>query len=546
MGLFGGRTEVEPRPEQKWDAISLRDFKSSSVWTALAYGYLHFGVILSVAVYGVDTFTAINLLAFDTWSSTVQPSQIIPFSISKWLFTGAIIASFINLILEHIRSLRVRNRGNVAECYLDNLAVRMESLRWGKGQGWRRFLVFAELTKSKKGAEYVALFTYFSFQCPRQVINALTLYSIFNLELNPDDNSSVKATFEGFFSNIQYLYNESNQQAVILSGMVFTLVVWVFSILFLLMAVLFYVFFLWHYIPRQDGGLHGYCERKINKRLKSIVMVKVKKAIEKEDERLRQAGIKAAMKNGEKPPVERQATLPQLGDPDKLPGMPMLTRNDTMQTLPPYTSRPSTPMESMPFDVKRPILSRSGTHGTSGSISSVSSQTPFLNRTGSPAPSLPPTDLNRFPPMRPGTASSNQSFGPRGSQASQGGNGGPFNIPRTASPAIYSPDSLPSMPERTLSPTSPMTSPMDPYNSRPMPRQVAQLGGRPNYNGPGYPGPGRSVTNPNPTSVPMRQQFTPQRNMTSPTPNNYYGDQGGQYGFNYDVESQRNNNYRGY
>ncbi|EMR67857.1 putative pheromone-regulated membrane protein [Eutypa lata UCREL1] len=165
MGLFGGRTEVEPRPEQKWDAISLRDFKSSSVWTALAYGYLHFGVILSVAVYGVDTFTAINLLAFDTWSSTVQPSQIIPFSISKWLFTGAIIASFINLILEHIRSLRVRNRGNVAECYLDNLAVRMESLRWGKGQGWRRFLVFAELTKSKKGAEYVALFTYFSFQC---------------------------------------------------------------------------------------------------------------------------------------------------------------------------------------------------------------------------------------------------------------------------------------------------------------------------------------------------------------------------------------------
>jgi hypothetical protein len=26
-------------------------------------------------------------------------------------------------------------------------------------------LVFAELTKSKKGAEYIALFTFFSFQC---------------------------------------------------------------------------------------------------------------------------------------------------------------------------------------------------------------------------------------------------------------------------------------------------------------------------------------------------------------------------------------------
>ncbi len=53
----------------------------------------------------------------------------------------------------------------MAECYLDSLAVRLESIRMGKGQGWRRFLVFASLTKSKKGAEYIALFTYFSFQC---------------------------------------------------------------------------------------------------------------------------------------------------------------------------------------------------------------------------------------------------------------------------------------------------------------------------------------------------------------------------------------------
>lgn len=63
--------------------------------------------------------------------------------------------------------MRVMKRGSVAECYLDNLAVRLESVRFGEGQGWRRFLVFAELTKSKKGAEYVALFTYFSFSGKR-------------------------------------------------------------------------------------------------------------------------------------------------------------------------------------------------------------------------------------------------------------------------------------------------------------------------------------------------------------------------------------------
>jgi hypothetical protein len=62
--------------------------------------------------------------------------------------------------------MRVIRRGAVAESFLDSLAVRLQCVRWtSAGRGYKRFLVFAELTKSKKGAEYVALFTYFSFQC---------------------------------------------------------------------------------------------------------------------------------------------------------------------------------------------------------------------------------------------------------------------------------------------------------------------------------------------------------------------------------------------
>lgn len=55
--------------------------------------------------------------------------------------------------------------GAVAQSYLDPLAVRIQSIRMGKeGQGFRRFLLFGALTKSRKGADYVALFTYFSFE----------------------------------------------------------------------------------------------------------------------------------------------------------------------------------------------------------------------------------------------------------------------------------------------------------------------------------------------------------------------------------------------
>ena len=143
----------------------MNDFKSTSCFTPFAYGYLWFSLLLSVAVYAVDGFTAYQLLAFDRWSGSIEPTQLIPFDVSKWIFSVCIILSVINLGYEHLRAQRIMRRNSVAESSLDSLAVRLESIRMGSGRGWKRFLVFAELTKSKKGAEYIALFTYFSFQC---------------------------------------------------------------------------------------------------------------------------------------------------------------------------------------------------------------------------------------------------------------------------------------------------------------------------------------------------------------------------------------------
>jgi hypothetical protein len=73
--------------------------------------------------------------------------------------------SFVLLFYRWMHAIRVMRAAGVAQSYLDPLAVRIQSIRMGKeGRGWKRFLVFAELTKSKKGADYVALFAYFSFE----------------------------------------------------------------------------------------------------------------------------------------------------------------------------------------------------------------------------------------------------------------------------------------------------------------------------------------------------------------------------------------------
>ncbi|XP_044716247.1 fungal potassium channel domain-containing protein [Hirsutella rhossiliensis] len=403
-----------------WDLINLADFKAKGCGPGFFYSYLWFSLLLSIAVYAVDSFTAVNLLAFNKWSSKIEPT--IPFDVSKWIFSGCIIASFVNIAFEGVRAMRVMKRGNVAECYMDSLAARWESTRFGSGQGWKRFLVFTELTKSKKGAENVAFFTYFSFQSwirvilcsgPRQVVNALTLRSVYEAKLNPTADS-VGGSIVGFFDKIKALATEDYQQAVILSGMCFTLVVWIFSALFLLIAVLFYVFFLFHWLPRADGGLTGYCVRKVNKRLTKIVTTKVNKALAKG-----QAKREKADKFGEMP-FERSAalpTIPYLGmgsKEDGLPEMPELSRIGSNSTLPLYSSRPGTPssFELGALRQQRPLHSRSGTSG-SGSGSIFSAKAPLIGAAahmGYNAPSdangYPKTDFAAFPPQRPDTSNS--------------------------------------------------------------------------------------------------------------------------------------------
>jgi hypothetical protein len=158
MGFFYGRREkIEISENQKWDYINLEDFKSGSCLTFFSYFWLWILVFVSVAVYAVDTFTAVKLLRFNEWSSQVKPT--IPFDISKWIFAGCIMLSWALLSYEWLRAIRVMKQESVTEDYLDPLAVVLQSIRWDKG--WRRFLVFAELTKSKKKATWVSLFVYF-------------------------------------------------------------------------------------------------------------------------------------------------------------------------------------------------------------------------------------------------------------------------------------------------------------------------------------------------------------------------------------------------
>ncbi|KAK5014065.1 Potassium transporter, partial [Cryomyces antarcticus] len=477
MGCGGDREEGKVLEEQKWDYITLSDFKSTSCWEGFSYGWLWFMAIVSIAVYGADTFTAVNLLVFNKWSSQIQPA--IKFDVSKWIFAVCIILSWALCAYERFRAIRVIRRGGVAESFLDPLAVTLQSIRMGtNGRGWRRFLVFSELTKSRKGADYVALFTYFEFkgairiifaEGPRQAVNAMTLYAVMQADLVPVGKHAATQGHTAvvqFFVNVGILADTNKEQAVILFTMLFTLTVWVFSALCLIVAALCYITFLWHYIPSSDGRLSVYCRRKVDSRLEKIVNVKVKRALERQDAKRRREEQRA-LKNGEGiVPLSKKPTLPVLPNDDMLPEfallrkdagttfasynssndsldnqpaphsfvdskdamLPRMVRQDSYATLPPYSAQapihnaverlglhrePTLP--NVDHMDRRPIMpSRSGTSSSGFSAGSYSSDAPLLNETSGMGYSKPM-------PMRSMTGSSSgsqQSFLPPSGQSS--------------------------------------------------------------------------------------------------------------------------------
>ena len=374
-------------------------------------------------MYGVDTFTAVNLLAFSRWAGQIKPK--IPFTVTRWIYAVCIIISFALLIYRWLIAIRALRSKSIARNYLNSLAMRIQSIR--PGGGWKRFLVFAELTKSKKGAEYVALFTYFSFECkslsiglswmrlttplawmntvfadgPRQVVNAITLYSVMQMDLLPGgenaETSSDSPAGVQFFENIKILAVNNNLRAVVLICMLFTLVVWVLSVIKLLIAIALYLIFLFHHIPSRDGTLTAYCRRKINTRVMRIVTQKVNKALAKG------VALRDRDPAGGNLGTNAKPTLPTFGDEDKEPMITPISRTTTQATLPQYTSRPGTAAPDQNLKLPdlwtedKPALSRTATETSAFSESAATAYSP-LDGQSSPAPPVPPLPILANPP----------------------------------------------------------------------------------------------------------------------------------------------------
>jgi Fungal potassium channel len=399
------------------------------------------------------------------------------------------------------------------------------------------------------------------------------LYSVMELDLIPTGSNAAPAgtsPVAQFFINIKALAESNYHQAVVLFGMLFTLVIWVIAALSLILSVILYLIFLWHHIPTMDGSLKRYCRRKINTRLERIVRKKTATALAKGGLQLQGRAPTMPLADGEElKPVKVAPTLPSVAEysEDKKPIVTVnaLSRQPTQSTLPPYTSEPETYEEE---SYRKPMLpdleddgawltqtnTQNSAYGESASLTGGAAPMGYSsldNHYGQPTlPPVPPVanqgrpyspSMNR-PPIGPGRA------GPTGPIPMEGLGRRPYGpgygpgYSQTPPPQMMGRQtpgfSRGGPPERSYSPAArmPYDRSYTPANNPPFDRQQTPQSNMHNMrsNSPAnnLP-PGRSLTSPGPNfmpsvSDPVHRTNTPGDRVASPRPPN----QGGYVAFN--------------
>ncbi|KAH3681501.1 hypothetical protein WICPIJ_007524 [Wickerhamomyces pijperi] len=219
MGIlwFGSSWEREV-DNNRFDLIDVDQFKNYRVKTLFNYLVLWCLLILKTVLFGVDIYTCVKLLAFNEWTSEVTP--FLSFKISKWLFAGCIIASVVFVIYDASKGIKIFASKNISLTYTNSFARILRSIT-----SYKKFCLLNEINPSS-GFDKIAFFTYFQIigckrllvaDSPRQVINALTLYSVLHVR-------------SGFISAIKEISTTSKNEAVILYSMTISFFIWIFFI----------------------------------------------------------------------------------------------------------------------------------------------------------------------------------------------------------------------------------------------------------------------------------------------------------------------------
>jgi len=331
--MGGPRWKREVVPDHKFDFVDTRDFTDHGIMMRLRYFWIYISVLISFLVYMSNIYTAVTMITTQNWSnqifqscntSTTSGCVVIPFSVGRWIFLGCVIFSFLLLAYESRKAKKIIASRDISYAYTNLIANNYYSIR-----SYDHFCFFHNINNSTKKTDDFAFFIFFTFKSwkrllladgPRQVINALTLYSFYlSHESQP---------------GAWYDLNKYTQGDAITTGLLFstgfTVIIFAISAIALLAAGILYIPLLCYI----RGNLKEYCCHKVDKRIAEIVKRKNKERFAKAAALAKKeaAGDFTHLKNKKGELVHNP--LPQ-------PTLPNVTLDDLDDSASTYTKGPS-------------------------------------------------------------------------------------------------------------------------------------------------------------------------------------------------------------
>lgn len=241
------------------DVPTFRNFKFGTLFW---YCWTWVIVFLAIGLLGIDTYTCVNLLAYNRWSN--EDAQPYRFDIAKWVFSGCILFQFCLVAYHWIIAYRVIKKKKIAQTYLNTYAKNLYVIRSYNYHclfhalepstffDWCTFLVYDELDVAVQ---------ILVIDLPRQVINVLTLFYY----------ATDKDTSNDVIANIKKIATTNLKLAIILSLMVVSLAI--FSLFFIrfLLGILLYLPIKIKTYRRNFGRIKKYCVFVINNNTRRMV-----------------------------------------------------------------------------------------------------------------------------------------------------------------------------------------------------------------------------------------------------------------------------------
>ncbi|CDK27042.1 unnamed protein product [Kuraishia capsulata CBS 1993] len=221
MGIFGTDTKWLTN-EYTFDNVDANKFRNSRLSTLLNYLFMLLGIALKIIGMAADIYT---LVTFGLKGESENASKLayIPAVAYSAVFIGCIGISFIILIFRWIQGYKIYQTGQIALSYFYAVPRNFFSLK-----KFSYFCVFNEVS-SGSFFNWFTFLTYFALKdwlnllvadSPRQLLNG---YTIFTTITNNRSTSNIIAV-------IKAIATEDVRQAVILSLMTLSFVIWLIFI----------------------------------------------------------------------------------------------------------------------------------------------------------------------------------------------------------------------------------------------------------------------------------------------------------------------------